>query len=571
MRAITLSEAATDLKDRIMARMSSRQPRRQLQRLTSVILEVLREQPCEKPGETIPTMETKVGGKNQGSSEGSEPVDRGPERCDEKTSTQENSEGLHCKLDAVVENYPFVSIKCGIYKGDALSPLLFCIGLNPLSQIINKTGYGYRLRNGATISHLLYMDDIKLYAKSERDIDSLIHTTRIYSTDIGMSFGLDKCSRMVTKRGKHLRLYTSRKEGGRGLVSVRATIQDETSNIHKYIKDKAPTDGVLSECLRQWGTDDEVLEEEPSWEDKPLHGTYHRNITEVADLKISYQWLERAGLKDSTEALILAAQEQALSTRAIEAQIYHTRQDPSPDLPHQTRPRPRSTTPDKTQGVAPVDSVLMDFKGDHLICSSENIYPEPIVSWSPDSASKPQIQPMGNELFSVSSSLFFKLRPPQEFTCNISSSHSWKSATYSLKSPVQMSSDVSLSCSSSSSARVKSLKWTFNSLETILTQTGADVSYSDTWRPFVERVSESGDLSLTDLSSKHQGVYLCEVHTDQNISYSRTQLGQEPGESEPGESGPGLDQVSLDQVSLDQVSLDQVSLDQVSLNQVWTR
>ncbi|XP_051924320.1 uncharacterized protein LOC127602290 [Hippocampus zosterae] len=55
---------------------------------------------------------------------------------------------------------------------------------------------------------------------------------------------------------------------------------------------------------------------------------YHRTITEVADLKKSHQWLERAGLKDSTEALILAAQEQALNTRAIEAQIYHTRQDP---------------------------------------------------------------------------------------------------------------------------------------------------------------------------------------------------------------------------------------------------
>uniref|UniRef100_A0A8C5EKN9 Uncharacterized protein n=1 Tax=Gouania willdenowi TaxID=441366 RepID=A0A8C5EKN9_GOUWI len=38
-----------------------------------------------------------------------------------------------------------------------------------------------------------------------------------------------------------LRLYASRKEGGRGLVSVRATIQDETSKINKYIKDKAPT------------------------------------------------------------------------------------------------------------------------------------------------------------------------------------------------------------------------------------------------------------------------------------------------------------------------------------------
>ncbi|XP_051911362.1 uncharacterized protein LOC127593748 [Hippocampus zosterae] len=125
-----------------------------------------------------------------------------------------------------------------------------------------------------------------------------------------------------------LRLYANRKEGGRGLVSVRATVQDETSKLHDYIKDKAPTDDVLKECLRQWGTEDEELEEGPSWEDKPLHRKYHRTITEMADLKKSYQWLERASLRDSTEALILAAQEQALSTRAIDAQIYHTRQDP---------------------------------------------------------------------------------------------------------------------------------------------------------------------------------------------------------------------------------------------------
>lgn len=35
--------------------------------------------------------------------------------------------------------------------------------------------------SGVTISHLLYMDDIKRYAKKERDVDSLIHLTRIYS------------------------------------------------------------------------------------------------------------------------------------------------------------------------------------------------------------------------------------------------------------------------------------------------------------------------------------------------------------------------------------------------------
>ena len=44
-------------------------------------------------------------------------------------------------------------------------------------------------------------------------------------------------------------------------------------------------------------------------------------------MKKSYGWLEKAGLKDKTEALIMAAQERALSTRSIEAGVYHTRQD----------------------------------------------------------------------------------------------------------------------------------------------------------------------------------------------------------------------------------------------------
>lgn len=45
---------------------------------------------------------------------------------------------------------------------------LFCIGLNPFSQIITKDRYEYRFQSGATISHLLYMDDIKLYTRKER-------------------------------------------------------------------------------------------------------------------------------------------------------------------------------------------------------------------------------------------------------------------------------------------------------------------------------------------------------------------------------------------------------------------
>ena len=46
------------------------------------------------------------------------------------------------------------------------------------------------------------MDDIKLYAKNEQEIDSLIHLTWVFSFDIGMAFGLVKCGRLIVNRGK---------------------------------------------------------------------------------------------------------------------------------------------------------------------------------------------------------------------------------------------------------------------------------------------------------------------------------------------------------------------------------
>ena len=36
------------------------------------------------------------------------------------------------------------------------------------------------------------MDDIKLSAKNEKDLETLIHTVRIYSQDLGMEFGIEK-------------------------------------------------------------------------------------------------------------------------------------------------------------------------------------------------------------------------------------------------------------------------------------------------------------------------------------------------------------------------------------------
>ena len=45
------------------------------------------------------------------------------------------------------------------------------------------------------------MDDIKLFAKNEKELETQIHTVRIYSQDIGMEFGSEKCAMLVMKSG----------------------------------------------------------------------------------------------------------------------------------------------------------------------------------------------------------------------------------------------------------------------------------------------------------------------------------------------------------------------------------
>ena len=46
------------------------------------------------------------------------------------------------------------------------------------------------------------MDDLKLYAKSEEQKNSLVRTVYVFSTDIGMEFGIKKCGILTMKRGK---------------------------------------------------------------------------------------------------------------------------------------------------------------------------------------------------------------------------------------------------------------------------------------------------------------------------------------------------------------------------------
>ena len=54
--------------------------------------------------------------------------------------------------------------------------LLFVICLKPLMSILNNTRKGYKLDNGNVLNHLLFMDDLKLYGKNEKETESLLYT-----------------------------------------------------------------------------------------------------------------------------------------------------------------------------------------------------------------------------------------------------------------------------------------------------------------------------------------------------------------------------------------------------------
>ena len=73
----------------------------------------------------------------------------------------------------------------------------------PLDHVLRKCRTGYKLcKSQKKINSRMYIDDIKLFAKNEKELETLIHAVRIFSQDIGVEFGLEKCTMLVMKSNK---------------------------------------------------------------------------------------------------------------------------------------------------------------------------------------------------------------------------------------------------------------------------------------------------------------------------------------------------------------------------------
>ena len=102
-----------------------------------------------------------------------------------------------------IEDLGEVNVERRIFQGDSLSSLLFVLSMVPLSLILRKVNGCYKWgKKEYRLNHLIFMDDLKLIAKSEEQTNMLMRTVYMFSTDIGMEFGIKKCGIITMKRIK---------------------------------------------------------------------------------------------------------------------------------------------------------------------------------------------------------------------------------------------------------------------------------------------------------------------------------------------------------------------------------
>lgn len=97
-----------------------------------------------------------------------------------------------------------ININRGVFQGDTLSVVWFCMAINPLSMLLRSTDYGYIIDKARLIkiNHSLYIDDLKLYGANFDQIRRLLEVVSQFSDSIGMSFGIEKCATLEVRRGK---------------------------------------------------------------------------------------------------------------------------------------------------------------------------------------------------------------------------------------------------------------------------------------------------------------------------------------------------------------------------------
>uniref|UniRef100_A0A8P4KBF6 Ig-like domain-containing protein n=1 Tax=Dicentrarchus labrax TaxID=13489 RepID=A0A8P4KBF6_DICLA len=174
--------------------------------------------------------------------------------------------------------------------------------------------------------------------------------------------------------------------------------------------------------------------------------------------------------------------------------------------------------------VCKVDIEQVDYR---VTCSSEGIYPEPELTWSTPFNTTPTVQKTEHQLYNISSSLNVSDSVTDlVYSCTVSTRRNWRRAT--LFKPTSISgsdTETTIPCTSANTP-LTGFIWRFNHSQIILNQTRTDIPYtvSKEWRQQVKSVSESGSITLQDLSSDREGIYTCELSNEQETIITNTVL-----------------------------------------------
>ena len=108
--------------------------------------------------------------------------------------------------------------------------MLFILCLNPIAWKVRKTE-GYRLSKpiSAKITHLLYMDDMKLFAASENKLKRVMTVTKSEMESTGLKWN-KKCAVIHVKRGQV--------EQGRGdmkIADLKPIESEDHYNTYKFL------------------------------------------------------------------------------------------------------------------------------------------------------------------------------------------------------------------------------------------------------------------------------------------------------------------------------------------------
>jgi hypothetical protein len=72
-----------------------------------------------------------------------------------------------------------VAVKRGIFQGDSLPLLLFCLSLIPLTKMLSKQEAEYEVKGKNKVSRWFYKDGLKLFSRDKTELQQELSTDNI--------------------------------------------------------------------------------------------------------------------------------------------------------------------------------------------------------------------------------------------------------------------------------------------------------------------------------------------------------------------------------------------------------